>query len=86
MVSPYAVRLNVDERAHRADMLDSCISLSTFGSAAGTLLTSFYLVLYFEVEPDPDRTPIDFVAILGLLRGWRRKAVNHRRDQVGSWI
>ena len=27
--------------------------VSTFGSAAGTLVTSFYLVLLFEVEPDP---------------------------------
>jgi hypothetical protein len=50
MVSPYAVRLLVSEReraGHNAGML---YFVSTFGSAAGTLLTSFYLVLYFEVN------------------------------------
>lgn len=50
MASPYAVRLLVDESqlsGHRAGLLYFC---STFGSAAGTLLTSFYLVLYFEIN------------------------------------
>jgi hypothetical protein len=37
MVSPYAVRLLL-------------YFVSTFGSACGTLLTSFYLVLHFEVN------------------------------------
>ncbi len=50
MVSPYAVRLLVvDPRlsGHRAGQL---YFISTFGSAAGTLITSFYLVLYFEIN------------------------------------
>lgn len=50
MVSPYAVRLLVNESqlsGHYAGLLYFC---STFGSAAGTLLTSFYLVLYFEIH------------------------------------
>ena len=50
MVSPYAVRLLVNESqlsGHFAGLLYFC---STFGSAAGTLLTSFYLVLYFEIH------------------------------------
>lgn len=49
-VSPYAVRLLVSESqwsGHCAGLLYFC---STFGSAAGTLLTSFYLVLYFEIQ------------------------------------
>lgn len=50
MVSPYAVRLLVhDPRAsgHFAGLL---YFFSTFGSAAGTILTSFHLVLYFEIN------------------------------------
>ena len=50
MVSPYAVRLLVNQSqlsGHLAGLLYFC---STFGSAAGTLLTSFYLVLYFEIN------------------------------------
>jgi spermidine synthase len=50
MISPYAVRLLVAER-HSAGMdAGRLYFVSTFGSAAGTLLTSFYLVLYFEVN------------------------------------
>lgn len=50
MVSPYAVRLLVEQShlsGHFAGLLYFC---STFGSAAGTIFTSFYLVLYFEIN------------------------------------
>ena len=50
IISPYAIRLLVNESrlsGHFAGLLYFC---STFGSAAGTLLTSFYLVLYFEIH------------------------------------
>jgi MFS family permease len=50
MVSPYAVRLLVEERATSGRHAGQLYFVSTFGSAAGTLLTSFYLVLYFEVN------------------------------------
>jgi hypothetical protein len=50
MVSPYAVRLLVSDRARSGDNAGKLYFVSTFGSAAGTLLTSFYLVLYFEVN------------------------------------
>lgn len=49
MVSPYAVRLLVDDRAGAGAAAGRLYFISTFGSAAGTLLTSFYLVLYFEL-------------------------------------
>jgi len=49
MVSPYAVRLLVDERSAAGAAAGRLYFVSTFGSAAGTLLTSFYLVLYFEL-------------------------------------
>jgi MFS family permease len=50
MVSPYSVRLLVrrhETSGHYAGLL---FFVSTFGSAAGTILTSFYFVLYLEVR------------------------------------
>lgn len=50
MISPYAVRLLVADRERSGDHAGRLYFVSTFGSAVGTLLTSFYLVLYFEVN------------------------------------
>ena len=50
MVSPYAVRLLVIESRLSGHFAGQLYFVSTFGSAAGTLLTSFYLVLYFEIH------------------------------------
>jgi hypothetical protein len=50
MVSPYAVRLLVADKASAGHLAGKLYFVSTFGSAAGTILTSFYLVLYLEVN------------------------------------
>jgi hypothetical protein len=50
MISPYAIRLAVPERMSAGHQAGKLYFVSTFGSAAGTLLTSFYLVLYLEVN------------------------------------
>lgn len=50
MVSPYAVRLLVADLRATGEGAGKLYFVSTFGSAAGTLLTSFYLVLYLEVN------------------------------------
>jgi hypothetical protein len=50
MVSPYAVRLLVRDRANAGRHAGQLYFASTFGSAAGTLLTSFYLVLWLELN------------------------------------
>ena len=50
MVSPYAVRLLVADKASAGHHAGKLYFVSTFGSAAGTILTSFYLVLYLEVN------------------------------------
>jgi hypothetical protein len=50
MVSPYAVRLLVADRQSAGQYAGKLYFVSTFGSAAGTLLTSFYLVLWLEVN------------------------------------
>ncbi|MBE0603851.1 MAG: fused MFS/spermidine synthase, partial [Deltaproteobacteria bacterium] len=50
MVSPYAVRLLVKEYKYSGHYTGLLFFVSTFGSAAGTILTSFYLVLYLEIN------------------------------------
>jgi hypothetical protein len=50
MVSPYCVRLLVDDEETSGRRAGQLYFVSTFGSAAGTIITSFYLVLIFEVN------------------------------------
>jgi hypothetical protein len=50
MVSPYSVRLLVDDAGSSGRRAGQLYFISTFGSAAGTILTSFYFVLYLEVN------------------------------------
>jgi hypothetical protein len=50
MVSPYCVRLLVDDEETSGRRAGQLYFVSTFGSAAGTIITSFYLVLKFEVN------------------------------------
>jgi hypothetical protein len=49
-VSPYAIRLLVSSLHGSGKSAGFLYFVSTFGSAAGTILTSFYLVLLFEVN------------------------------------
>ena len=69
MISPYAVRLLVEERDTSGRRAEQLYFVSTFGSAAGTLLTSFYLVLLYDVN----QILIGLAAIscvLGALASW----------------
>jgi hypothetical protein len=50
MVSPYCVRLLVDSEESSGRRAGQLYFVSTFGSAAGTILTSFYLVLWWELN------------------------------------
>lgn len=50
MVSPYAIRLLVRTRRQSGNDAGYLYFVSTLGSSAGTLLTSFYFVLWFEVN------------------------------------
>ncbi len=50
MISPYSVRLLVEREEHSGQMAGLLFFVSTIGSAAGTLGTSFYFVLWFEVN------------------------------------
>lgn len=50
MISPYSVRLLVDNVSESGRVAGSLYFVSTLGSAIGTLMTSFYFVLWFEVN------------------------------------
>ena len=50
MISPYSVRLLVDNVAESGRVAGALYFVSTLGSAIGTLMTSFYFVLWFEVN------------------------------------
>lgn len=50
MIAPYSVRLLVDNEKHSGKVAGLLYFVSTLGSALGTLITSFYLVLFFEVN------------------------------------
>jgi len=50
MIAPYSVRLLVQHREHSGQVAGGLYFVSTLGSALGTLATSFYLVLWFEVD------------------------------------
>lgn len=49
MISPYAVRLLIADLNQSGRSAGLLYFVSTLGSAAGTILTSFYLVLFFEL-------------------------------------
>jgi hypothetical protein len=50
MIAPYSVRLMVRETHESGRVAGGLYFVSTLGSAFGTLLTSFYLVLWFEIN------------------------------------
>lgn len=49
-ISPYSVSLLVTEASKSGSVAGFLYFISTLGSAIGTLLTSFYLVLWFDIN------------------------------------
>ncbi|WP_440876374.1 fused MFS/spermidine synthase [Thalassotalea sp. PLHSN55] len=50
MISPYSVRLLVTDKNSSGQTAGKLYFVSTLGSALGTIITSFYFVLWFEVN------------------------------------
>jgi len=50
IISPYSVRLLVEQSDRAGEVAGKLYFFSTLGSAIGTLATSFYFVLWFEME------------------------------------
>ncbi len=49
-ISPYSVRLLVESTHRSGEVAGRLYFVSTLGSALGTLMTSFYFVLWFEID------------------------------------
>ncbi|SON49850.1 fused MFS/spermidine synthase [Vibrio tapetis] len=50
MISPYSVRLLVENQHKSGQVAGTLYFVSTLGSALGTIMTSFYFILWFEVN------------------------------------
>jgi len=50
MLSPYSVRLLVKDKNESGQVAGMLYFVSTLGSAIGTIVTSFYLVLFFDIN------------------------------------
>ena len=50
MLSPYSVRLLVEDQHKSGQVAGVLYFVSTLGSAMGTIITSFYFILWFEVN------------------------------------
>jgi hypothetical protein len=72
MISPYAIRIIVHARETSGYDAGYLYFVSTVGSSAGTLLTSFYLVLWFEVNTilEIGMSISIVLAIVGTLMHW----------------
>ena len=75
MISPYSVRLLV-QSTHRSGAVAGVLYfVSTLGSALGTLLTSFYFVLWFEINQIVTvlASTLVILAVFGFLVGGRQR-------------
>ncbi|RHW77825.1 fused MFS/spermidine synthase [Colwellia sp. RSH04] len=63
MLSPYSVRLLVTNSNESGQVAGKLYFVSTLGSALGTIITSFYFVMWFEINT----IIVSFSLILGLL-------------------
>ena len=75
IIAPYSVRLMVENAGHSGQVAGGLYFISTLGSALGTLLTSFYLVLWFEMNS----IVITMIAVLftaGMLAVWTGRKSN----------
>jgi hypothetical protein len=79
MISPYSVRLLVVTTEHSGQVAGLLYFVSTLGSALGTLFTSFYFVLWFEM--DTVLTGLTCALLLGgltaTLVAWRSGGTGH---------
>jgi hypothetical protein len=66
MLSPYSVRLLVKNSNESGQVAGKLYFVSTLGSALGTIITSFYLVLWFDIDTIVISVSL-LLSLLGLL-------------------
>ncbi|MBI2379288.1 MAG: fused MFS/spermidine synthase [Gammaproteobacteria bacterium] len=77
MISPYSVRLLTEDSARSGHVAGRLYFVSTLGSALGTLATSFYLVLYLEVNSI-------LLGLVGILLLGGLAACGYPRTRIGA--
>lgn len=83
MISPYSVRMLVrttDQSGHVAGVL---YFVSTLGSSLGTLATSFYLILWFEINTILTLLTLTLIAMAALAWVGARRGRSAPRSQDG---
>ncbi len=85
MISPYSVRLLVTDKEKSGQVAGVLYFVSTLGSALGTIMTSFYFVLFFEVN-DIIYTFSTVLALLGLIAIAFNKQKQSEKSTVASVI
>ncbi|MDE0061899.1 MAG: fused MFS/spermidine synthase [Gammaproteobacteria bacterium] len=75
MISPYSVRLLVKNTEESGNIAGRLYFVSTFGSTLGTLGTSFYFVLWFEIDTILNllTASLALVGIVAIAFGARRR-------------
>lgn len=80
MLSPYSVRLLVKSSNESGQVAGKLYFISTLGSALGTIITSFYLVLWFEINTIVFGF-ITILASLGLLAILKSKHITFHKTE-----
>jgi len=81
MISPYSVRLLVSSTHESGQVAGRLYFVSTMGSALGTLATSFYFVLWFEINTIVTLLTAALV-LMGAIAGLAHR--HHSASKAGS--
>ena len=83
MISPYSVRLLVTDKEKSGQVAGVLYFVSTLGSALGTIITSFYFVLLFEVNAIIYSFSL-LLSVLGLIALALNKVTRATADKTSS--
>ena len=86
MISPYSVRMLVRTTEHAGQVAGVLYFVSTLGSALGTLATSFYFVLWFEINTILTMLigALLAMAALAAVTAWRGRSRPHHEAAVSA--
>ncbi len=76
MISPYSVRLLVETVEHAGQVAGRLYFVSTLGSSLGTLATSFYFVLHFEINEILQAMTATLIVMFAVAL-WGHRRLNH---------
>ena len=84
MISPYSVRMLVETTDRSGHVAGKLYFMSTLGSSLGTLATSFYLILWFEINTILTLLTLGLLAMAALAGVASRLGRSLPRSQAGQ--